>query len=138
MITSLREQLQRDEGLRLRVYLDQYNHATVGYGHNLDAHGISEAIATALLEEDITRATADVLSRIPAAMSLDEVRRAVLVAMAFNIGIGGLLGFKDLLEALELQDWPASAKAILDSKYARQVGERAHRLAEQMVSGAWQ
>lgn len=138
MIASLREQLQRDEGLRLRVYQDQYGHLTVGYGHNLDAHGVSEAIATALLEEDITRATSDVLSRIPAAMSLDEVRRAVLVAMAFNIGIGGLLGFTDLLAAIERQDWPAAAKAILESKYARQVGERAHRLADQMIEGVYQ
>src|SRR2546423_255193 len=135
MITSLREQLQRDEGLRLRVYLDQYNHATVGYGHNLDAHGISEAIATAMLNEDILRATADVLSRIPTSRGMDEVRRGVLIAMAFNIGIGGLLGFKDLLAAIEQQDWPAAAKAILDSRYARQVGERAHRLADQMTSG---
>lgn len=137
-VTDLRSQLQRDESLRLRAYQDEFGHLTIGYGHNIDAHGITERIASAILDEDIDRARADVLSRIPVSMGMDEVRRDVLINMSFNMGIGGLLGFKVLIRAIEQQDWKAAAEAMLDSKWARQVGERAFRLADQMRAGTYQ
>ena len=136
-ITGLLAQLQRDEGLRLHAYKDSVGVLTIGYGHNLEAHGITEAVASAILAEDIDRARADVLTRIPVSMALDEIRRDALINMAFNLGIVGLLRFTALLGALEQQDWPAAAQAMLDSKWARQVGERAHRLADQMRDGSY-
>lgn len=136
-VVDLRTQLMRDEGVRLRLYQDQFAHFTIGVGHNLDAHGISLKVAEQILEEDISRATADVLLKISCAVTMDEVRRAVLVNMAFNMGVGGLLGFKDFLALCAKDDWGAASLAMLDSKWARQVGERAHRLTDQLMSGEW-
>lgn len=138
MSTMLREQLQRDEGCRLHVYEDSRGIPTIGYGRNLRDRGISQAEANMLLDHDITAVTGDVLGQIPCAARLDEVRRATLVNMAFNLGINGLLGFRQLLAAVEAEQWDAASAAMLDSKWARQVGVRAQRLARQMATGEWQ
>lgn len=141
--TDLRSQLIRDEGLRLRPYRDTEGKLTIGVGRNLDDRGVSFAEAELMLDNDIRLAQATVVARIPFAASLSEIRRSVLVNMAFNMGIGepgksGLLGFKKFLAAVEREEWEEAAKQMLDSKWRRQVGIRAERLAEQMRTGTWQ
>ena len=57
--------------------------------------------------------------------------------MAFNLGVGGLLAFTKMFAALQERDWDRAAAEMLDSRWARQVGDRAVRLAQQMTSNAW-
>jgi lysozyme len=57
--------------------------------------------------------------------------------MAFNMGISGLLEFHDTLAKIQTGDYTGAAKGMLQSKWATQVGDRAHRLAIQMESGVW-
>lgn len=135
---TLREQLLRDEGCLLKPYRDSVGKLTIGVGRNLDDVGLSLAEAEYLLDNDISRATAAVLARLPWAMHLDEVRRGVLINCCFNMGIGGLLGFTKMLAAFERGDYDEAARELLASKYATQVGLRAERLATQLVTGAWQ
>lgn len=135
---TLREQLKRDEGLSLRPYRCTADKLTIGYGRNLEQKGIAQAEAELMLDNDISEYTAAVLARIPFAHRLDEVRRGALVNLAFNMGIAGLLGFKQMLAAMERGDWHEAARELLDSRYANQVGQRATRLAEQLITGTWQ
>jgi lysozyme len=136
-VSSLRAQLQRDEGLRLEPYRDDVGLLTIGYGHNLDAHGISQEVAELLLTEDIARVLAGLRARAPWYLELPEPRRAVLENMAFNVGVGGLMGFRKMLLAVQAGDYAAAAREMLDSRWAAQVGARAQRLADQMREGAW-
>jgi lysozyme len=39
--------------------------------------------------------------------------------------------------ALAAGDYPGAAREMLDSDWAQQVGDRADRLAQQMVTNAW-
>jgi len=135
--TTLREQLIRDEGLRLFPYRDSVGKLTIGVGRNLDDVGISMDEATMLLDHDIARADAAVATRLPWAAGLDPVRRTVLINMAFNLGINRLLRFRLALAAMEVADWSTAAIEMLDSTWARQVGARADRLAAQIISGEW-
>ena len=135
---TLREQLLRDEGVRLMPYRDCEGLLTIGVGRCLDRVGISMAEADMMLDHDISRATASVITRIPWAQGLDEARRGALVNFAFNMGITGLLGFRKMLAAMERGAWDEAARELLDSKYAGQVGIRAERLARQLVTGEWQ
>ena len=64
-------------------------------------------------------------------------RYAVLLNMAFNLGIRGLLGFKTTLEHVRCGNYPQAAAAMLDSKWAAQVKGRAKELARQMEAGEW-
>ncbi len=73
---NLVDQLKRDEGVKLRMYKDQLGIWTIGVGHNLEAHGISQAVAEAILKEDIEAAEHDLVTFLPWTAQLDEPRRA--------------------------------------------------------------
>jgi lysozyme len=53
------------------------------------------------------------------------------------MGIGRLMSFQRMLEAMRRQEWQQAADELMDSNYARQVEDRARRLSEQMRSGRW-
>lgn len=123
------------EGLRLKPYTCPAGHLTIGYGHNLDANGITLEIAEELLKTDLAYARMEVGAKIPFSSKLNEVRQYVLVDMAFNMGIGRLLTFKKMLSALQEGYYERAAHEMLDSKWAKQVGRRATKLAEIMKKG---
>ena len=134
---TLREQLIRDEGCKLRVYKDSRGIETIGVGRNLRDKGISQHEADMLLDADILEYSAAVIAHLPWSLRLDEARRAVLINMAFNLGVRGLLGFKNMLAAVEAGAYDRAAAEMMDSRWAGQVGERAARLARQMQMGEW-
>ena len=136
--TTLLEQLQRDEGFRPTPYRDSQGYWTIGYGWCLERRPMSLRIATLILEEQMQENAVEVINHLPWSKGLDEVRRAVLTNVTFNVGLGGLLKFEKMLAAMEANDWATAAKELLDSKYAGQVGLRAERLAEQIRSGVFQ
>lgn len=131
-------QLRRDEGCRLSPYTDTTGNLTIGVGRNLTGTGISADEAEYLLGNDIYRAIASLNKFLPWADSLDDARHGVLIAMTFNLGIGGLMNFEHFLAAMKDRDWPAAAREMLESKWAQQVGLRAQRLAIQVETGIWQ
>ena len=137
-ITCLEDQLKRDEGIRLHPYQDSVGKWTIGIGRNLSDVGISEAEATLLLQNDVLAASNALERAFPWVSGLDDVRKAVLVNMAFNMGIAGLAGFKGTLSLIQAGDYAGAAQAMLASKWAEQVGPRAQRLSIQLESGNWQ
>ncbi len=132
---SIEEQLVLHEGLRLNPYRCPAGKLTIGVGRNLEDKGISMAEALFLLRNDVEEVRTQ-LERYPWYTQLDPVRQKVLIDMAFNLGIGGLMQFRKMLAALEAGDYGKTADEMLDSKWARQVGKRAQRLAEMMRTGA--
>jgi lysozyme len=128
----LRSLLIKHEGLRLKPYRDTVGKLTIGVGRNLDDKGISEAIAYAMLDEDIQETKKGLFEALPWAYNLSERRQAVLLSMAFNMGLNGLLGFKETLRAVETGDYHHAAECMLKSKWAEQVGNRAVYLAKLM------
>jgi len=142
--------LIRDEGRQLRPYLDccgKYwrdctcavkGNLTIGVGRNLDSNGISGKECNFLLSEDIAEKTQEVSTKLPWAGTLDDARFGVLINMAFNMGVDGLLEFKGMLGAMRAGQWDSAASHLLDSLYATQVGDRAKRLAKQLQTGVWQ
>jgi lysozyme len=140
------DQLLRDEGLRLKPYQDTVGKLTIGVGRNLDDKGISKEEAMYLLGGDISEVEVHLDKQLPWTKNLDRVRYYVLVNLAFNMGISGLLQFKRTLAAIKDQRWEDAATYLLESKYADQTdgkldgidGARALRLAEQLRTGEWQ
>ena len=138
MITCLADQLKRDEGFRAHPYTDTVGKLTIGYGRNLTDVGISDLEAQALLATDIAMAESDLEAALPWTAGLDEVRRGCLLNMTFNMGVGGVCQFKEMLAACAAGDYSGASQQMLASKWAEQVGPRAQRLAIQMESGQWQ
>lgn len=134
-INTLSDELVRDEGLRLKTYRCTAGKLTIGIGRNLDDVGISESEARVLLANDIAKVASQLDNALPWWKSLSEPRQRVLANMAFNLGITGLLGFKNTLGMIERGEYTKAADAMLASKWARQVGARATRLSDMMRKG---
>jgi len=135
---KLLAQLKRHEGLRLMLYRDSLGYTTIGYGHNLDTTPISTRAADRILRDDAEAAVRAVRRIMPWTSKLIAPRFAVLVDMAFNLGLDGLRGFVRFLQYAEQGYWDGAAREMLNSKWATQVGDRATRLATQMRAGEWQ
>lgn len=137
----LRTQLLRDEGLRLKPYVDTVGKVTVGVGRNLTDRGITQTEALYLLENDISRCIRELVEAFPWFVGLDPVRQTVLANMCFNMGIGntrhGLRSFVNTLNDIQHGRYAEAADKMRLSKWARQVGLRATRLARQMETGVW-
>lgn len=145
-ITSL---LQYEEGFREKPYLCSGGYPTVGTGIRIGPKGadlknyeftVPREVDAVWLQSILNRTMRDMLSneRIARAMNvLDEARTAVLVSMAYQMGVAGLAQFKNTLYLVETKQFEEAAKAMLDSKWARQTPNRARRHAEQMRSGLW-
>lgn len=132
---TLKSQLRYDEGFSGTAYRDTAGILTVGYGRNLDIRGITRDEAEFLLENDATRVAAEVEERIPWVYQMDGVRKLVILNMAFNLGIGGLLKFQKMLSAAKAGDYVVAARQMQQSKWYRQVGARAARLVSRMRTG---
>lgn len=134
---KLKEQLVRDEGLVKFAYEDSVGKITIGVGRNLDDVGLSEEEIFYLLENDIKRVTAEVDRNFDWFDGLDEVRKNVVLNMVFNLGLNRFKGFRKTIQAIENEDWIEASNQMLDSKWARQVGIRAKRLAIMMETGEY-
>ncbi len=132
---ALIRQLRLHEGERLKPYRCTAGKLTIGIGRNLEDRGITAAESAYLLGNDIAAVQQQVLNALPWAAQLDDVRQRVLLDMAFNMGIGGLLSFKNTLATIKAGDYTKAAAMMLDSKWAGQVGQRAERLSRMMATG---
>jgi lysozyme len=132
-----RDQIERHEGLRLKPYKDSVGKLTIGIGRNLDDVGITEDEAYTLFYHDIKNTMMDLDRNVKWWIGLDAPRQAVLINMAFNLGIDRFLKFKLTLAAVKRGDYDLAAEEMLDSKWATQVGSRATELSKQMQLGEW-
>lgn len=125
------------EGFRHRAYQDVRGVWTIGFGTNLQTLVIDERTAERWLLAALAAAE-DALSFAPGFLHADDVRRDVLVEMAYQLGVRGCLAFRRMWAAVDRKDWWAAASEMLDSRWAReQTPERARTLADRMRSGKW-
>lgn len=128
-------QLKRDEGVRHDLYKDSLGNWTFGVGFTFP---IDDAEIDFILHNRVELATDDVETYITNTPSFEPIRFDVLVNMCYNMGIKRLLGFTKFIAAYKAGNWAAAATEMLASTWAKQVGPRATRLAEQMRTGVWQ
>ena len=135
------DQLRRDEGESPTCYQDHLGYWTIGVGRMIDARkggGLRPDEVAYLLNNDIISRREALKDALPFFAELSSARQGVLINMAFNMGVAGLLKFKQMLAAVEAKHWGIAAKEMLDSTWARQVPKRAARLALQMETNLWQ
>lgn len=141
LLDQLTVQLRRDEGERLHAYPDHLGFLTIGIGRLIDERkggGITREEAAYLLRNDVAKVDRALQQRLPWIGTLSEARRGVLMNMAFQMGVDGLLGFRNTLTMIEQGEYERAAEGMLQSRWAQQTPERAHRLARQMRTDAWQ
>ena len=137
---DLKQQLIRDEGVVRHAYEDSLGFLTIGVGRLIDSRrggGLAPDEIEYLLTNDVIEKSKQVLAALPWTTKLSRPRFAVLVNMAFQMGIGGLLKFKRMLGSIEDGQYSEAAMEMLDSLWAQQTPDRAKRLAKQMLTGEW-
>jgi len=147
-IEKLKAELKRDEGVRYYAYQDPVGVWTCGVGHNLESHGftldaimaLTETPATqeevdAWLEGDIFDAVETAKTLFPALETFTDARQRALVNMAFNMGFGTLRKFFRTIHAVNSGQWNDAANAASQSKWYRQVGNRAKRIVHMLRTG---
>lgn len=132
---TLIQELVRDEGERLKPYTDTAGKVTIGVGRNLTDVGISQSESRTMLENDIGRACADLDRNLKGWRDWSDARQRAIANMAFNLGWPRLSQFTDMLTNLRAGHWDLAALDALDSAWARQVGDRAKRIAEMIKGG---
>jgi len=137
------EQLKIDEGVVNEIYLDHLGYPTFGVGHLVlesdPEHGqevgtpISEDRVKECFEKDLDTAISECVALYGEGFNdwPDEAQQ-VVVNMMFNMGRTRLGGFKNFRAALEESDWERAGKEGRDSKWYRQVTNRAERLMERL------
>lgn len=137
-INKTRKLIEEDEGKRYRLYDDKtgveftgqavLGKLTIGIGYNIQDRGIPESIVAALFDITFKEAVEICQGTFPKWREISDDRQTVLISLAFNLGAGRFAGFKDLIAAVNRQDWPAAAAELLDSKAARDLPKRYGRL----------
>lgn len=134
-------QLRREEGVKRHVYQDHLGFWTIGVGRLVDSRkpssGLSDEEVDYLLRNDVARVTREVERALPWVKELNEPRQAVIIGMAFQMGLTGLLGFSRTLLAVRDARWFDAADGMLKSRWAHQTPGRASRMAKQMETGEW-
>ena len=124
-MTNLIETLIRHEGKKNKPYRCTENYLTIGVGRNLETVGLSDDEINYLLKNDIARCEDQLEVSFTWYSNLDQDRKDALINLCFNLGIGTLFKFTKALAAMEAGDYELAAAEFLDSKWAKQVGQRA-------------
>ena len=137
-IEALREQLKIDEGVKYEIYKDHLGYPTFGIGHLIteddpehgepDGTEISEDRVNEIFESDVAKFVSEAKILFPDLDELPDVAQQVIVNMAFNMGRPRLSKFKNFIAGVNDRDWVRAAEEMMDSRWADQVGARATRL----------
>ena len=141
-IKQFREELKQDEGVKNEVYLDHLGLPTCGIGHLITEWDteynaevgtpVSEERVNELFEKDLAT-TIDECRLIYNDFDVLPVKVQHIVAnMMFNMGRPRLSRFHKMKKAIDNRDWYEAAYEMTDSKWAKQVPNRAMRLVQEM------
>jgi lysozyme len=133
--------IEREEGYRSRPYRCSNGYPTVGIGQKIGGKNdplpnfnMPMPVARAWLEsniQEITPQIADILD------GLNEARQAIVISMAYQLGVSGLMGFRKFITAIKEQNWGLAGDEMLDSKWAKYDSlARAERHRKVIISGS--
>ena len=143
-MVRLKDEVSADEGIVLEVYLDHLGYPTVGVGHLIlesdpeygegTGFKINQTRCDELFYRDIKNVLNDCEGHLSEWSTYPEEVKLIVANMAFNLGITRLKKFKMMFSALNEGDWVEASIQGLDSRWAKQVYNRAHRLMDRLRS----
>lgn len=139
---KLKRELEADEGCVYAVYLDHLDLPTFGIGHlirkNDPEYGLEVGAAVSservleAFEEDIQAVLDDCENLYQDFGDLPEEVQLIIANMMFNLGYPRLSKFKGMKAGVDARDWQKAADEMVDSRWYKQVTNRAERLVQRM------
>ena len=130
-----RDLIANDEGFIGSIYSDNRGHLTIGFGFNLESCEMPISVALEWLNIIINDIEISLSKVINFWENLNDARKYVLINMAYQLGINGLLKFRDMLNKLGSKDYVGAANEMKDSVWYRDYTTRASRLIKIMLYG---
>ena len=141
---KLREELERDEGIKYEVYLDHLGYPTFGIGHLITDDDpecgadvgteVSDDRVQEAFESDVETVVSDCERLYVQFEHLPEEVQLIIANMMFNMGYTRLSKFKGMKRGVDARDWETAADEMVDSRWYKQVTNRADRLVVRMRS----
>jgi len=141
-IDQLRKELAEDEGCVFEIYLDHLGYPTFGIGHLIRPSDpedgkpvgtpVSEDRVKQAFEADIETVLEDCTRLYDNFYLLPEEVQLIIANMMFNLGYPRLSKFKGMMASVDEQNWNGAADEMVDSRWYKQVTNRAERLVERM------
>ena len=126
---NLIEKIKESEGFVGVVYKDTEGFDTIGYGTKLP---LTKEEAEVLLEMRLKAKIKELEQKEPFVNSLPLEKQEVIAEMCYQMGVGGVLGFKKMWAALKKENYALAAAEMLDSRWAKQTPSRAKKLSLDM------
>ena len=136
MFDKVKERIKKHEGFRDTIYKDSLGKKTIGWGHLVTPQDnlmentqYSKEFLNNLFEKDFDIACDQAMSLV-GDFNICEDAIGVVIEMVFQLGIGGVSKFKNMLESLKESDYANAAVHILASNWHKQTPTRCEELAE--------
>lgn len=141
-INNVYDLLELDEGNERKPYIDSVGKVSIGIGFNLTDVGLYPEEIDFIFKNRVAKVEEFLEKKVPFYHELDDVRKAVLIDMCYNMGEEPFDndGFKDwpiFMGQVQSGDYVSAAANMLATKWAGQVGQRAVRLSKMMETGLW-
>jgi len=138
--SGLLDMIKRHEGVRSKVYVCSGGYETIGVGRNISETGLGldNKEIEYLLSNDILRIRKELEDEYPWFSRLDTVRQDALIDMSFNLGQTVLRKFKNALHAMSKKQYKQAADEFMDSRWSKQVGNRAVEVTNMIKYGEYQ
>ena len=143
-LDKLKQELIEDEGCKYEIYLDHLEYKTFGIGHLCKATDLEndQDVGTKVSKDrvddcfisDIEKVIDDCTILYDNFYTLPEEAQLIIANMMFNLGRPRLTNFVRMRTAVNNKDYIEASVQMLDSKWAKQVPNRAERLSERMRS----
>jgi lysozyme len=150
IVNQIMNRVIKHEGYKPKVYTDTKGNPTVGVGFNLNRQDSAEKLQEVgaslsavksgtqqlsdsqikeLLIADLNKAKEDAKGLVKNFSSLPASVQGVLTEMTFNLGKKGLSEFTNFLANVTSKNFEEASKEMLNSAWAKQVGQRANTLS---------
>ena len=131
---KLRQQLIIDEGVKYEVYLDHLSLKTCGIGHYIrqDEPEFDLEVGTQITEDRCTELFEEDIKVFEDWDDMDEEVKQVMANMMFNLGLPRFSKFRKMINNIVNKNFAKAAEELRDSRYYRQVTNRAERLAKRL------
>lgn len=144
---NIEKLLRFEEGFRADPYYCSEKYPTIGIGWKIGGKNqpledfkwmqISREAALAQCKSEANDLAMNLHCVIECWQELSEARQAVLISMAYQMGIGGLMKFKKMIAAIEAGDFVEASQQGMNSLWANQTYARANRHMRMMLIDDW-
>lgn len=131
MMEALLKSIADNEGFSSTAYPDPLSGGKpYTFGHGLTT--ITESESLQIVKNRVVSITSELSIKLPYFTKLPEDAQEVLIEMAYQMGVNGVLNFKNTLKLIKNGDYVGASAELHNSKWAFQTPRRASKLSRKL------